>query len=247
MTTGTKARILEVAARLFHQQGFEATSVASILRGAGVNSGSLYHFFPSKEMLLAGVLERHLELLRPTIFDPAESSSSDPIERVFKLVELYRTGLLISGCTRGCPIGNLALEMGDKSPRIRALIEDYFIDWIDGAQKWLEEAGDRLPTDLDRGALARMILAVVEGGVMQARAAGTVQPLDASVAQLRSYLVLLMERAKREMSEMSQWSEPSGETSRNRLEPSRDTLPADGKPSPREEMPAALEPAWRAW
>ncbi|MEE8447296.1 MAG: helix-turn-helix domain-containing protein, partial [Gemmatimonadota bacterium] len=49
----TRDRILEVAARLFHKRGFRATGVATILREAGVNSGSLYHFFPSKEAVLA--------------------------------------------------------------------------------------------------------------------------------------------------------------------------------------------------
>ena len=40
--------------RLFHEQGYSATGIATILREADVNSGSLYHLFPSKEALLVG-------------------------------------------------------------------------------------------------------------------------------------------------------------------------------------------------
>ena len=45
----TRDRILETARRLFHEQGYHATGIATILREAGVNSGSLYHFFESKD------------------------------------------------------------------------------------------------------------------------------------------------------------------------------------------------------
>ena len=94
-----------------------------------MNSGSLYHFFPGKDALLSGVLKRHLDLLEPLILEPAEGASSDPIERVFALLEVYRRGLLVSECTRGCPVGNLALELGDRRPRERALMDEYFRVW----------------------------------------------------------------------------------------------------------------------
>jgi TetR/AcrR family transcriptional repressor of nem operon len=193
MAIGTRDRILAVAARLFHDQGFEATGVATILRDAGVNSGSLYHFFPGKDALLVGVLERHRDSLRPTFFEPAERASADPIERVFRLLEQYRKGLEASG-GRPCPIGNLAFEVGGRNPQVQALIDGYFSGWVERVRIWLDEAGDRLPANLDRAALARLVLTVMEGGIMQAQASGTPEPFDASVAQLRGYLALLQQR-----------------------------------------------------
>ena len=197
----TRERILEEAARLFHEQGYSATSISTILQRAGVNSGSLYHFFPGKDALLIGVLERHGALLEPFILLPAERASTDPIERVFALLEVYRRGLLVSGCTRGCPVGNLALELGDRKPRARALINEYFAAWTGRVQGWLVAADDRLPAELDRESLSRLVLAVMEGGVMQARAAGSLDPYDAAVAQLRSYFRLLASYARREPAE----------------------------------------------
>src|SRR5688572_5965626 len=112
----TKVRILEAARRLFHEQGYAATGVATILRDADVNSGSLYHYFPSKEALLAGVLEYYVQLLRPAVMDSVEASETDPVGRVFELMGQYRAGLEASGCTMGCPVGNLALEVADSHP-----------------------------------------------------------------------------------------------------------------------------------
>jgi AcrR family transcriptional regulator len=232
VTTGTRDRILEEASRLFHRQGYEATGVATILRAAGVNSGSLYHFFPGKEALLVGVLERHLNLLDPAILEPSEEASGDPVERIFKLLEAYRRALMVTDCTRGCPVGNLALEVGNRTPQVQSLVDGYFSGWTGRVERWLKQVGSRLPSRLDRAELATLVLSVMEGGVMQARAAGSLEPFDASVAQLRHYLELLQETARRERGE----GEPSLPASAV-----REAEPVD------EEAPAGVRSAWRAW
>ena len=175
--------------------------MATILRAAGVNSGSLYHFFPGKEALLVGVLERHLTLLDATILDPAEDAESDPIERIFTLLEAYRRALLVTDCTRGCPVGNLALEVGNRTQVVQSLIDQYFAGWTGRVRRWLDQAGPRLPAGSDRATLSQLVLSVMEGGVMQARAAGSLDPFDASVAELRRHLTLLQEAASRERGE----------------------------------------------
>ncbi len=47
----TEEKLVATAFELFHKQGFSATGAAQILRTAGVNSGSLCHYFPTKEDL----------------------------------------------------------------------------------------------------------------------------------------------------------------------------------------------------
>jgi hypothetical protein len=95
----------------------------------------------------------------------------------------------------GCPIGNLALEVADDNAHARALIHQNFENWAKAVKKWIDDAGDRLPRRLDRAQLARFVLTVMEGGIMQARAAGSLAPFDDSVAQLRSYFDALQEVA----------------------------------------------------
>jgi len=191
----TREKLLDTAARLFHEQGYEATGIATILREAGVNSGSLYHFFPSKEALLAGVLERYVELLHPIVIAPAEERAEDGIERVFALLGLYRAGLELTEFNMGCPIGNLALELADTHPQIRPLIDLNFKNWIGALAGWLETAADRLPADADPRELAGFVLTVMEGGIMQARTERSLRPFDESVAHLRRYFDLLAEKA----------------------------------------------------
>jgi len=192
----TKERILRTAFQLFHEQGFHATGVATIVREAGINPGSLYHFFESKDQLLLEVLEFAIGYLGPAVMEPVESQTPDPIARIFALLDQYRSGMVRRGCRMGCPIGNLALEVSDSNPDARRLIHRNFENWASRVEGWLAEAGDRLPLDVDRAQLARFILTVMEGGLMQARAANDLRPFDESVAVLRDHLNLLLHAAK---------------------------------------------------
>ena len=192
----TRQRILEAARRLFHEQGFHATGISTILREADVNSGSLYHYFASKEALLSGVLAWYLDLLRPMVMNPVEGMTSDPLERIFALLSFYRQGLQMTDFKMGCPIGNLALEVGDDNDGARALIDQNFHNWSEVELGWLVAAGDRLPATTDRRQLAGFILTVMEGAMMRARAAKSFAPFDESVGQLRAYIDQLQTAAQ---------------------------------------------------
>jgi len=190
--TRTRDKLVEAARQLFHEHGFRGTGISRILREAEVNSGSLYYFFPSKEDLLVAVLERYRGLLGPRIVDPAFERVIDPLERVFAVLDGYRRQLIASDCTQGCPIGNLALEMSDEHPRIRELVAENFAAWRDAIQECLDDLSPRLPEGTDTSRLAGFVLTVMEGGVMQARAAASLDPYEDAVATLRDYFERLL-------------------------------------------------------
>jgi hypothetical protein len=88
-----------------------------------------------------------------------------------------------------------------------------------------------------------LVLAVMQGAVMQARAAGTLEPFDASVAGLRSHVELLQERARRER------SEPGVEGPESSREPGETwAVPAgEGTALPEEAAQSTDGSDWRAW
>jgi hypothetical protein len=95
----------------------------------------------------------------------------------------------------GCPIGNLALEMSDTYPEVRAHLAKLFDMWCDGIRQCLDGAKSRLPKTVDLDALAEFILTVMEGAMMQARARRDVKAFDRSVAMLRDYVERLVAEA----------------------------------------------------
>ena len=51
--------LLEATARVLMKEGYDRTSTNKIAAVAGVSIGSLYQYFPSKEALVAAVIDRH--------------------------------------------------------------------------------------------------------------------------------------------------------------------------------------------
>jgi TetR/AcrR family transcriptional repressor of nem operon len=196
-TLATRERLLQIAFQLFHEQGFHATGVATILREAGVNPGSMYHHFKSKDDLLLKVLEFALDYLIVAVMEPVESATSDPIERIEALLAQYRSRMVATSCRMGCPMGNLALEVSDGNPEARALIHKNFENWAARVESWLDAEDSPFPADLDRARFARFVLTVMEGGLMQARAAGHLGPFDEAVAVLGEHIALLTQQRKR--------------------------------------------------
>jgi len=201
MKPETRQRLVETARRLFHEQGYTATGIAQILEAAEANSGSLYYFFPTKEDLLLAVLDLYKELLYPVVVQPVFVRVSDPIERIFGILDGYRKQLLATKYQFGCPIGNLALELTNSHPAARKLIADNFGGWRKAIEQCLLDAAGRLPASVDREQLALFVLTTMEGAVMLARTYHSIEPYDVAVTQLRDYFDRLLKDG-------SEWSSP---------------------------------------
>lgn len=188
----TRTRIVEAAMELFWLKGYGSTSIADILSRSQVNSGSLYHVFPGKQDVLIAVLEAYREGIHPMLLAPAWAGVDDPIERIFALLARYRELIVTTDCQYGCPIGCLALELHEPDPAVRERIAQNFDAWTGAIRQCLDSAGDLLPPDSDRQAIAEFVLTVMEGGVMQSRTHRDVAWFDRSVEQLRHYFKALI-------------------------------------------------------
>jgi AcrR family transcriptional regulator len=187
----TRSKIIEAAMELFWLKGYGSTSIADILSRTQLNSGSLYHFFPGKQDLLVAVLEAYRDGIGPMLLEPAWGGEPDAIERVFKLLALYRGLILQTECSYGCPIGSLALELHEADPAVRERLAQNFQAWVAAVRACFEAAAERFPPDTDFQALAEFVLTVMEGGVMQARTHRDVGYFDRNVAQLRAHIDML--------------------------------------------------------
>ncbi|MCH3918448.1 MAG: TetR/AcrR family transcriptional regulator [Spirochaetia bacterium] len=58
-----KQEILDTAMRLFHEKGYEKTSMSDIAKKMGVAQGLCYRYFPSKEALFNSSIDRYAQLL----------------------------------------------------------------------------------------------------------------------------------------------------------------------------------------
>lgn len=163
----TKQKVLKTARELFYLNGYNNTSIDDILKTSKIKKGNLYFHFRSKEALGYAVLDSYLAEEAETM-NRIFSGSGSPMERIYRLFDSSRKHLSGQGCRGGCPIGNFALEMSDLHNGFRKKINAVFDAWCGHLEKLLRKAkqADELPPSTDTKALACLMVAVWEGGVM---------------------------------------------------------------------------------
>ena len=72
--------LIEATARVLKKDGYDRASTNRIAAAAGVSIGSLYQYFPSKEALVAAVIERHTQDLSRLVLDALRGVADRPIE-----------------------------------------------------------------------------------------------------------------------------------------------------------------------
>jgi AcrR family transcriptional regulator len=75
----TRARIIEVAARLFLARGFDDVTVAEIAREAGVSSVTVFNHFPRKEDLFLDRSADAVDALRSAVRDRGDAGPIDAL------------------------------------------------------------------------------------------------------------------------------------------------------------------------
>jgi TetR/AcrR family transcriptional repressor of nem operon len=77
-----RERIVEVAAKLFRERGFDGIGVADLMKSAGLTHGGFYGHFESKEDLMAQACERALDGSLATLNQVAERGGENSLSAV---------------------------------------------------------------------------------------------------------------------------------------------------------------------
>jgi TetR/AcrR family transcriptional regulator, cholesterol catabolism regulator len=80
--------MLRVAARLFQQQGYDATSMNDVAAALKLSKGGLYHYFQSKDEILFDLMNHALDLTEERVLDPVRRIA-DAEERLRLLIRLH--------------------------------------------------------------------------------------------------------------------------------------------------------------
>ena len=72
--------LLEATARVLVKEGYDRASTNRIAAVAGVSIGSLYQYFPSKEALVAAVIDRHIQEVSQVTRNALVKVAARPIE-----------------------------------------------------------------------------------------------------------------------------------------------------------------------
>jgi AcrR family transcriptional regulator len=76
--------LIEATARILVKEGFDKASTNRIAQAAGVSVGSLYQYYPSKEALVAAVIDRHTQELMQVVRVALAKVAAVPLEQAVR-------------------------------------------------------------------------------------------------------------------------------------------------------------------
>ncbi|QLE73590.1 TetR/AcrR family transcriptional regulator [Streptomyces rectiverticillatus] len=176
-TSATSERLIESTRELLWERGYVGTSPKAIQQRAGAGQGSMYHHFSGKPGLALAAIRRTAQEMR----GKAEQQLGGPgtaVERITAYLRRERDVL------KGCPVGRLTQDpdvMADAA--LRAPVDETFV-WLRGRLAEVLAEGvarGELSAGLDPAVTAATVVAVLQGGYVLARAAGSTAPFEQAV------------------------------------------------------------------
>lgn len=185
-TPDARQRLILAMIDALQRRGLHGSGLTELLAAAQAPKGVLYHHFPGGKAELA-VAAVNATVERLCVMLDERMGAGDPAAALMAWIEGAQKRLAGSGYERGCPLATIALETTAADVEIRAALGAGFEQVRLRIAAALVKAGyDSAGAD----ALAALILAAYEGGLLQARAAGTPQPMQLVGEALLSLLTL---------------------------------------------------------
>lgn len=163
---------LDSAALVFSKKGFEATSIADLVNGMGINRGSLYATFGNKHALYKTVLTRFVEKNQAQTL-AALRAINDPVAAISALFEAVLTQSVRGREMKGNLIITTAMEFPSHEEDIQAIAKSA-LDALEAFFHEMIEAGKALsdiPQSTDTDRAAKSLVAMTVGFRVLARGA----------------------------------------------------------------------------
>jgi TetR/AcrR family transcriptional repressor of nem operon len=166
-----KDEIIAIAAELIHEYGYHNIGIKKILDEASIPKGSFYYYFKSKEDLALCVIEYHIENTK-RLFDQVDKS----IDGLRDFFDIFFQRLEGMEYKKGCPIGNLILELADVKENFRIKL----LQWSEFLEQKICEIlqESNLHNNIDPKIMAFFIVLSFEGTIMKAKLEKTRAAID---------------------------------------------------------------------
>ncbi|MFE5680575.1 ScbR family autoregulator-binding transcription factor [Streptomyces erythrochromogenes] len=168
----TRRAILEAAAVVFEDRGYDAAKLTDIVRLAKVTKGALYFHFESKEHLAQAVIEAQVNMHAP--FTPQEFKAQEFVDVGMVFSHRLQYDVLMRGSAR-LTLEHNGRELDRAAP---------FLGWIElhtALMAEAEERGELLP-HVDPSAAARLVVGAFAGLNVMSQTLGL--ELDREVSSL---------------------------------------------------------------
>jgi AcrR family transcriptional regulator len=185
----TRQRIIEAAAALFNQRGYEAASISDVMEATGLQKGGIYGHFASKEQLALEAFDYAVRLIADRMTAEAATHSAAP-ERLVAFVHGFASLMSAPPIPGGCALFNAAVESADGDPALRAAVRDALAEWQASIRDTVRAGIGRgeLKPDADPDEAATLLIALLEGALVLSRVEADPQHLQRAVDHAVGYI-----------------------------------------------------------
>ncbi|MBQ0733147.1 TetR/AcrR family transcriptional regulator [Aquimarina celericrescens] len=120
--TFNRKEVLQKATAVFHQKGYNGTSMQDLVDATSLNRSSIYNSFGSKLAMFMEVLSYYQSTNKDQMGKELAHShnAKDTIEAIF---DMYLNDILTDQDRKGCLIVNCKSEMANQEPMIKSFME----------------------------------------------------------------------------------------------------------------------------
>jgi len=184
----TRREIIQKAAPIFNQKGYEGASLSELMRATGLEKGGIYRHFESKEQLAAEAFDYAWKTAVERRLAGAEEieNSVDRLKQIVRNFRERREGLVPGGC----PLLNTAIDSDDGNLILRAKAKRALrglLDRIEGIVTTGQAQGE-IRRDVNAKELATLVVSTLEGSLMMRRLQKNDEPLALACRHIEEYL-----------------------------------------------------------
>jgi len=192
--TNTRERLLEAAESAVLEKGFHATSIEELIAAVGITKSGFFYHFKDKGDLAEALLQRYIdqeENLLNDLFARSDELHEDPLHGFLIALKLFAEMMAdLPEGHPGCLIASFCYQENLFNREVRLLNKAALLGWRVRFRTRLDSIAERYPpkVKVDLDALADMVSALVDGGIILSKVVGEPNALPRQIMLYREFI-----------------------------------------------------------
>ena len=190
----TREKLLAVAEQAVLDKGFAATSIDELISAVGITKSGFFYHFSDKGELAKALLQRYIdneEELLGDLFQRAYELNDDPLHGFLVGLKMFAEMMAdLPEGHPGCLIASYCYQENLFNQDVRDLNQTAMLGWRRRFRKQFEMIAERYPprVEVDFDALADMVSALVDGGIIVSKATRDKNVLAQQILLFREFV-----------------------------------------------------------
>jgi AcrR family transcriptional regulator len=194
----TRSMIVEKSAPVFNKKGYSGSSMGDLVRETGLEKGSIYNHFVSKQQLALEAFDYSVGIMAGR-YRAALSGLEGAPERLAAVIDVFGGMAKDPPVAGGCPILNTAVEADDSDPVLKEKARQAMTGLHKLIGKIIKEGvrDGELSSETDPYEVASVVTATLEGALMLSKLYDDPAHMQRAVSHAKRYVTSLTRGGRR--------------------------------------------------